>query len=117
MGPFILIGAMVLVFLTMGGVLLSGRGSFLIAGYNTATPEERAQYDEKKICRAVGVLCMIIAVMLVFMGYFGYRVDTGLMEENKMLTFAIVFIAITLTSVAVVMIYTNKACKVKNKSL
>jgi hypothetical protein len=51
------------------------------------------------------------------MGYFGYRVDTGLMEERKMLTFAIVFIAVTLTSVAVVMIYTNKMCKIKNKSL
>lgn len=35
-------------------ILLSGRGSFLIAGYNTADKEEKARYDEKKLCRVSG---------------------------------------------------------------
>ena len=44
----------------MGIVLCCGKGAFLIAGYNTASPEERAAYDEKALCRAVGVLVLVI---------------------------------------------------------
>ena len=35
-------------------VLLMGKGSFLIAGYNTSSKEEKQEYDEKKLCRVVG---------------------------------------------------------------
>ena len=38
-------------------VLLMGKGSFLIAGYNTSSKEEKQEYDEKKLCRTMGVSC------------------------------------------------------------
>lgn len=43
--------------------LLMGRGSFLIAGYNTASEEEKAKYNEKKLCRTMGVFCACVAVL------------------------------------------------------
>lgn len=33
----------------IGIVLCCGKGAFLIAGYNTASPEERAAYNEKAL--------------------------------------------------------------------
>ena len=36
--------------LIMGIVLLCGKGSGLIAGYNTASEEEKNKYNEKKLC-------------------------------------------------------------------
>lgn len=39
------------IFLVLGTVFAFGKGAFLIAGYNTASAEEKAQYDEKKLCR------------------------------------------------------------------
>lgn len=44
--------------------LLSGRGAMLIAGYNTATREERLRYDEKKLCRATGFYMGILTVLV-----------------------------------------------------
>jgi drug/metabolite transporter (DMT)-like permease len=35
-------------------ILLMGAGSFLIAGYNTASKEEKRKYDAKKLCRVAG---------------------------------------------------------------
>ena len=51
-------------------VLISGKGSSLIAGYNTASKEEKAKYDEKKLCRTVGIGMAIISVLILVMGLF-----------------------------------------------
>ena len=37
-------------------LFFSGRGATLIAGNNTSTPEQRARYDERKLCRAMGLV-------------------------------------------------------------
>ena len=42
--------------------LLMGKGSFLIAGYNTASKSEKERYDEKKLCRVMGTGLMLIAL-------------------------------------------------------
>ena len=51
-------------------LLLSGRGSWLLAGYNTAPKAKKEQYDEKKLCRimgaGLGVITLIILGMAVF---------------------------------------------------
>ena len=54
----------------IGIVLCCGKGAFLIAGYNTASPEEKASYDEKALCRATGVLVLVIVgcVELLMLG-------------------------------------------------
>ena len=52
-------------------VLLMGKGSFLIAGYNTSSKEEKQEYDEKKLCRVVGGGMGVITLMLIGCGFVG----------------------------------------------
>lgn len=41
-------------FLILGIVFSTGRGAFLIAGYNTSSKEEQEKYDEKALCKFMG---------------------------------------------------------------
>lgn len=59
-------------------ILLSGRGSFLIAGYNTADKEEKARYDEKKLCRVMGAGMSVITAILLLCGIYEYDLPRGL---------------------------------------
>lgn len=66
-------GCAVLLFVSLAIVFFCGKGAFLIAGYNTASPEEKEQYDEKTLCRAMGVLmfacvacCGVLMLSAVF---------------------------------------------------
>lgn len=54
---FILLMAILLFAIT--AYLISGHGGWLVSGYNTASPEEKKQYDEKKLCRWVGLGIML----------------------------------------------------------
>lgn len=49
----------------MGVLILIGKGDWLISGYNTATPEERAQYNTKRLRLVMGVTTILIAGLLV----------------------------------------------------
>lgn len=49
-------------FLVLGIVFSRGKGTSLIAGYNTASPEEKAKYDEKKLCKAMSRLMFVLAL-------------------------------------------------------
>ena len=51
------------IFAVLSITLLSGRGSWFISGYNTATKEEKEKYDEKKLCRTMGIGMSIIAIL------------------------------------------------------
>lgn len=71
-----------LLFLVLGVVFACGKGTFLIAGYNTLPEEEKARYDARRIlrdmsrmmfscvgCMAVGILGSIVdASWLVVLG-------------------------------------------------
>lgn len=71
-----------LLFLVLGVVFACGKGTFLIAGYNTLPEEKKAQYDARRIlksmsrmmfscvgCMAVGILGSIVdAPWLVVLG-------------------------------------------------
>ena len=48
-------------FIVLGIVFASGKGANLIAGYNTASPEEKANTDEKKLLKAMSVLMFVLA--------------------------------------------------------
>jgi protein-S-isoprenylcysteine O-methyltransferase Ste14 len=51
----------VAIFVGLGIVFLNGKGSFLIAGYNTASKAEKEKTDEKKLCRYTGKLMLVLA--------------------------------------------------------
>ena len=52
--------------------LLQGKGAMLIAGYNTLSAKDKAQYDQVALCKAVGklILCITFSIVLIFMGEF-----------------------------------------------
>lgn len=49
--PFLIITS----FFVVGGILvLNGKGTFLISGYNRMSKAEKEKYDEAAICKFVG---------------------------------------------------------------
>ena len=86
--------------------LLTGRGSFLIAGYNTATPEEKAAYDEKKLCRITGVGLLVMGIPVLIMAIWG---------KSTARWFVIVTAAITLLD-TIVMVWLCNSRWVRNAS-
>jgi hypothetical protein len=61
--PLILIISLCLA--ALGILFLSGHGSSLIAGYNTASKEEKALYNVKAIQRFIGILLMVIVALIL----------------------------------------------------
>lgn len=57
----VIILAVAAVFIVLGIIFLSGKGADLIAGYNTASPEEKAGIDEKKLLKAMAVFMFVLA--------------------------------------------------------
>ena len=49
-------------FLALGILFSFGKGSFLIAGYNTMSKEEKAGYDEKKLLKTMSHMMFSFAV-------------------------------------------------------
>jgi hypothetical protein len=45
-------------------ILLTGKGSFLIAGYNMMSITEKQKYNEKRLCRVMGGGLGVISIML-----------------------------------------------------
>ena len=45
-------------------ILLAGKGSFLIAGYNTLNIRKQQKYNEKRLCRVVGAGMGILAIII-----------------------------------------------------
>lgn len=107
----IIILAMAFLFLTVSIFLFNGKGSWLISGYNTLSKEDKSQYDKRKVCRAVGALCIICCVILCIMAYLGYKVDSGSLDETYMSIFGIVFVIIILASIIIVSRYINGKAK------
>lgn len=63
------------IFLILTITLLAGKGSFLIAGYNTASPKEKARYDEKKLCRVMGSCMGVITLCLGIQAIGGEKIS------------------------------------------
>ena len=62
LAPFFIFLGIDLIFIILAILFFCGKGSSLIAGYNTASKAERAKYDEKALCRAMGWLMVALAV-------------------------------------------------------
>lgn len=90
-----------LIFFILSLILLSGHGSSLIAGYNTAPAEERKKYDEKKLCRVAGAGLMVITILL--------GIQTLLGDQMKG-AFVTAFAALTMTDVGVMLYVMNRKC-------
>ena len=54
-GSDVIVWIVFVIFAVLSIILLSGHGSWFISGYNTASKEEKEKYDEKKLCRTMGI--------------------------------------------------------------
>ena len=98
-GPDWIIWAAAALFALISIILLSGRGSGLIAGYNT---EEKAKYNAKKLCRVYGGGMAVITILLLVM---------GALEDQLPAWFAYIAVGIIVLDVLVLMILGNTVCK------
>ena len=101
-GPDWMIWVVFAVFVLITFLLLTGHGANLIAGYNTANPQKKEKYNEKKLCRVVGMGMLVITLLFLIM----------VIGQNTLpAAMAYVFGAVTLLDCAVIMILANSICK------
>jgi hypothetical protein len=81
-------------------LLLAGKGSFLISGYNTSSAKDKAKYNEKKLCRVMGFGTLSIFLSMLLVCIFG--IDTRWTM--------IVFLVTVFISVIAILLLTNTIC-------
>ncbi len=104
--PFFMLLGIALVFIILAVVFLCGKGSFLIAGYNTASAAERAKYDEKALCKAMGLFMIALAVCWLIAAL-GILLEIAIVQWVGMALFCIVIV------IGLISINTSK--KIKRK--
>lgn len=87
------------VFLLISLLLFTGKGTWLIAGYNTSSKKEKEKYDEKKLCSVMGSMCAIIAVL------------TGILALLDDKSYAMIYSVVICIVVITTVIYANTKCK------
>jgi len=97
-------GLVILAILLIPSVfLITGHGAFLIAGYNTASAEGKARYDEKKLCLAVGVMMLLLLIPLAVL---------FLLPQTSPLILPLTVAALVMIAVSITggIWYTNHCC-------
>ena len=69
-GPDWVIWVVGIILVIFSIILLTGHGANLIAGYNTASKEEKDKYNAKKLSRVVGSGMAVITGLVFVMGIF-----------------------------------------------
>ena len=87
-------------------ILCCGKGADMIAGYNTASPEERAKWDEAALCRAVGILLFVMVGWIELL-LLGAVLDMAALMWSGGILFAV--------STVFGLIYINKSQRFKRK--
>ena len=101
-GPDWVLWAVVVLFAVISIVLLSGHGANLIAGYNTASEEEKNRYDAKKLCCTVGGGMSMITILILVM---------AIWESVLPAYFSTVFLVVTLIDIGVMLVLMNTVCR------
>ena len=81
------------ILVVMAIVILAGKGDWMIAGYNTASKEEKETVNVKRLRLILGILLLFIAPLLFMIGDHSDK-TTGLIFAG---------IVIVLTTVAVIL--------------
>ena len=89
----------------LGVVFAYGKGTGLIAGYNTATAEEKAKYDKKKLCKAMSRLMFALA---------GSWLVIASSEIFKKIALLWIGLALFLVVSVVGAVYVNRGTKIEN---
>lgn len=101
-GPDWIAWILFIIFAVLSIVLISGHGSWLIAGYNTASKKEKEKYNEKKLCRIMGIGMFVIAILILIMVLLGSVLPAYFVYISQ---------GIMLVDVVVIIILGNTICK------
>lgn len=101
-GPDWVLWVVLIIFALLSITLLTGRGAFLIAGYNTASKKEKSRYNEKKLCRVTGAGLAVITVFIFVM---------AIGQDTLPAPTAYIFAAVTLIDCVIMIILSNTVCK------
>ena len=89
-------------FIALALTFLAGKGDMLIAGYNTASQEERNKVDIHRLRILMAICSFLAAALCVFLGFFGE-------DKGKSMIAAIVFVVLTI----IIIILSNTWAKKK----
>lgn len=93
----------IILFVTvMSFVLISGRGSWFVAGYNTLPEKEQAGYNKKRLCKTVGWGLLVIDIVVIILFAFKDSVP----DAFHVIAGAIIFI-----DVVVMLILSETFCR------
>ena len=59
-------------------VLLSGKGGFLVAGFNTLPKEEKEKYNQKRLSRIMGVGFSIVTIIIGISIYYKFELPSSI---------------------------------------
>ena len=90
-----------ILFIVLAIILLMGKGDKLIAGYNTASEEERKKVDIKRLRIVMAILMVITAVFCAILPLMGNN-------KTSLLAATGIFIAITIVGVIVANTWAKK---------
>ena len=94
----VITGLLALGILAAAVLLICGKGGRLLAGYNTMTPEDRAVFDERALCRFWGKILLPMGAFLPM------AVVGGIYDKVWP---ALAYLALVLGLVAFAIIYSN----------
>ncbi|MCL2810845.1 MAG: DUF3784 domain-containing protein [Clostridia bacterium] len=96
MAEFIITGVIGGLIIVLAIVLLTGRGSFLLAGFNTMSKDQKAKYDAQALSKFMGKILLPISILTPFTAI-----------ESMISWFPWVFFAITMGLCIFAVIYVN----------
>ena len=88
-------------FIVLAVIFLIGKGDMLIAGYNTASEEERKTIDIKRLRIVMAVLMVVTAVFCTIVPLLGN-------DKNSLLAAAGIFLAIIFVGIIIANTWTKK---------
>jgi len=102
MSTLIITGALGVLIIVLAIILLTGRGSNLVAGFNTMPKDEKTKYDAKALSKFIGKILLPIGILIPLSG-----------KESIAGWYAWVFVAVTLGLCVFAVIYANTGNRFK----
>lgn len=84
-----------IILVIFAGLIMFGKGDFLIAGYNTSSKEKKEKVNIKRLRLVIGVFLIIVAILLSIPLMFGE-------EENALVNFIPIIAILILTFVLII---------------
>lgn len=63
----------ILLLIVLGILILIGKGDWAISGYNTASPEEKAQYNIRRLRLITGLTSIAVAVIMTLEAFLNLK--------------------------------------------